>query len=178
MSIHKGVKVTLILAKRARLAQGWANDVAIEVLDEHIAAIEVGASSGDVRVDTLLPSIANLHSHTFQRAMAGMTEYRAAGRESFWTWRRLMYQFLDRLTPEHVEAIAALVFVEMQEAGYASVGEFHYVHHRTGGARYDDVAELSGRIAAAAETTGIGLTLLPVLYSYGGAQKQVLAGGQ
>jgi formimidoylglutamate deiminase len=107
-----------------------------------------------------------------------MTEYRAAGRESFWTWRELMYRFLDRLTPEQVEAIAAQVYVEMQEAGYAAVGEFHYVHHQPGGAPYADRAELSARIMAAAAETGIGLTHLPVLYTYGGAGKQPLAGGQ
>ena len=107
-----------------------------------------------------------------------MTEYRAAGRESFWTWRDLMYRFLEHLTPEHIEAIAAQVFVEMQEAGYAAVGEFHYVHHQAGGAHYGYVEELSSRIMAAAAETGIGLTHLPVLYSYGGAGQQPLAGGQ
>lgn len=168
----------VIFAKRARLTTGWAENVSVEVAGGRITAVDVGGAAGDVQVDTLLPSIANLHSHTFQRAMAGMTEYRAKGRESFWTWRDLMYRFLDRLTPEQVEAIAALVFVEMQEAGYASVGEFHYVHHQAGGARYDNRAELSERIAAAATETGIGLTLLPVLYSYGGAERQALAGGQ
>jgi formimidoylglutamate deiminase len=170
--------MSIIFAKRARLAQGWARDVRVEVQSGRIAAIEIGGAVDGVQVDSLLPSLANVHSHTFQRAMAGMTEYRQAGRESFWTWRELMYRFLDRLTPEHMQAIAALVFMEMQEAGYASVGEFHYVHHQPGGQRYANLAELSGRIAAAAEQTGIGLTLLPVLYSYGGAGEQPLAGGQ
>jgi formimidoylglutamate deiminase len=110
--------------------------------------------------------------------MAGLTEYRAGGRDSFWTWRDLMYRFMDHLTPEDIQAIAAQVFVEMQEAGFASVGEFHYVHHQPGGAVYDDPAELSVRIMAAAGETGIGLTHLPVLYSYGGAGRQALAGGQ
>ena len=170
----------MIVAERALLAAGWAKDVRVVVAAGVISRIETGvrAVPGDVRVDTLLPALANLHSHTFQRAMAGMTEYRATGRESFWTWRDLMYRFLDRLTPEQVEAIAAQVFIEMQEAGYASVGEFHYVHHQPGGAPYADVAEMSARIFAAAGQTGIGLTHLPVLYSYGGAGKQALAGGQ
>lgn len=134
--------------------------------------------SGDERVDVLLPALGNLHSHAFQRAMAGMTETRAAGRESFWTWRDLMYRFLDRLTPDQIEAIAALVFMEMQEAGYAAVGEFHYVHHQPGGAPYDRLSELSQRIFAAARETGIGLTHLPVLYTYGGVKQQALSGGQ
>jgi formiminoglutamate deiminase len=129
-------------------------------------------------VSALLPALSNLHSHAFQRAMAGMTEHRIAGRDSFWTWRDLMYRFLDRLTPEQMEAIAALVFMEMQEAGYAAVGEFHYVHHQPGGGAYADIAELSNRIFAAAHLTGIGLTHLPVLYTYGGAGQQPLAAGQ
>ncbi len=172
--------LTSLFAARAFLTQGWARDVRIELAQGRITAVQAGAKAdaNDVRVDTLLPALGNLHSHSFQRAMAGMTEYRAAGRESFWTWRDMMYRFLDHLTPEHVEAIAAQVFVEMMEAGYAAVGEFHYVHHQRGGAAYADLAELSARIMAAAQGTGIGLCHLPVLYSYGGAEKKPLAGGQ
>jgi len=110
--------------------------------------------------------------------MAGMSEYRAAGRDNFWVWRQLMYRFVDRLSAHQIEAIAALAFMEMQEAGYASVAEFHYLHHQPSGQRYDNPAELSLRILAAAQTTGIGLTLLPVLYSYGGARRAKLSGGQ
>jgi formiminoglutamate deiminase len=131
-----------------------------------------------VTVDTLLPAPANLHSHTFQRAMAGLTERRRAGQDSFWSWRALMYRFLERLTPDQVEAVAALAFVEMQEAGFAAVAEFHYLHHRPGGAAYDEPAEMSLRIMAAAAETGIGLTHLPVFYRYGGAGRAPLAGGQ
>jgi formimidoylglutamate deiminase len=119
-----------------------------------------------------------VHSHSFQRAMAGMTEYRAKGRDNFWSWRELMYRFLDHLTPDEIEAIAALAFIEMQEAGYAAIGEFHYVHHQPGGAPYDALDELSQRIFAAADQTGIGLTHLPVLYSFGGTGEQALAGAQ
>lgn len=170
----------MIFATRALLPGGWADNVRLGIAEGRIASVEPGAraEAADKRVETLLPALSNLHSHSFQRAMAGMTEYRAAGRESFWTWRELMYRFLDRLTPDQVEAIAAMVFLEMQEAGYAAVGEFHYVHHQRGGDRYDDIAELSTRIFAAAGTTGIGLTHLPVLYSYGGAGQKPLAGGQ
>lgn len=169
-----------IFARRARLDQDWAENVRLTIDNGKIAEIhtDVTAKAGDTRVDTLLPALGNLHSHAFQRAMAGMTEYRAADRDSFWSWRELMYRFLGRLTPEHMEAIAALVFMEMQEAGYAAVGEFHYVHHQMNGAPYDAIAEMSDRIFAAATTTGIGLTHLPVLYSYGGAGKKPLAGGQ
>lgn len=170
----------MIFAERALLPGGWSRRVRITVDGGRIAGVRTGAepAAGDHRVDALLPALANLHSHSFQRAMAGLTEYRAGGRESFWTWRDLMYRFLDRLTPEQVEAIAAQVFLEMQEAGFAAVGEFHYVHHQPGGTPYADVAELSARIMAAAAATGIGLTHLPVLYSYGGAGRAALAGGQ
>lgn len=169
-----------IFARNAWLSTDWKKDVRLDIEGGSIIAVNVGATpaSGDIAVDTLLPALANLHSHSFQRAMAGMTEFRAAGQDSFWTWRTLMYQFLDHLTPEQIEAIAGLVFMEMLQAGYASVGEFHYVHHQAGGGRYDDPAETSNRIMAAAMQSGIGLTHLPVLYTYGGANKIALNGGQ
>jgi formimidoylglutamate deiminase len=169
-----------IFSQRARLADKWAENVRVTISDGQIEKIRIGVKPerADKKVDTLLPALANLHSHSFQRAMAGMTEYRAAGRENFWTWRELMYRFLDYLTPEDISAIAAQTFMEMQKSGYASVGEFHYIHHRPGGYAYDNPAELSERIIEAANLTGIGLTHLPVLYTYGGAQKQPLVGGQ
>ncbi|MEO9649095.1 MAG: formimidoylglutamate deiminase [Roseobacter sp.] len=170
----------MIFAKQAKLSTGWAQDVRLTVSGGQVAALDVNQQpkQGDTKVDTLLPALANLHSHSFQRAMAGMTEYRMAGTDSFWTWRELMYRFNAHLTPEHIEAIAGFVFLEMQEAGYASVGEFHYLHHQPDGTPYDDLGELSSRIASAAQTTGIGLTHLPVLYSYGGAGQQPLTSGQ
>ena len=169
--------MTSIFARRARLATGWARDVAVTVTDGKIGEVRPNASAatGAVLVDTLLPALANVHSHSFQRAMAGMTEYRSAGRDSFWTWRDLMYRFANKITPDEVEAIAALVFMEMQERGYASVGEFHYLHHQPGGAPYAALDEMSQRIFAATALTGIGLTLLPVLYIYGGAGEKPLA---
>ncbi|WP_171124587.1 MULTISPECIES: formimidoylglutamate deiminase [unclassified Ruegeria] len=171
MSVH---------AKTALLGSDWVHDLWVKVENGRITQLQTGvaAKPDDVRVDVLLPALANLHSHAFQRAMAGMTEVRAAGRESFWTWRTLMYRFLDRLTPEQIQAIAALVYMEMQEAGYASVGEFHYVHNQPGGQPYDSPSELSQRIFAAASQTGIGLTHLPVLYTYGGVRQEPLTGGQ
>lgn len=169
-----------IFSKRARLASGWAANVAVTVEGGVIAGIQAGADhrAGDIAVDTLLPALSNVHSHTFQRVMAGMTEYRAKGRESFWTWRALMYRYLDRLTPDHMGAIAELAFLEMLEAGYAAVGEFHYVHHAPGGQVYGDIGELSARVMQAANETGIGLTHLPVLYTYGGVDGRALEGGQ
>lgn len=170
----------IIFAETARLADGWAKNTRVTIKNGRIAQATPDALpvAGDIRVSTLLPAPGNLHSHTFQRAMAGMTEHRQAGKDSFWTWRDLMYRFLERLTPDQFEAIAALAFMEMQEAGYASVGEFHYVHHRPGGGTYDTLNELSQRIYAAADQTGIGLTHLPVLYTFGGVGQRPLEGGQ
>ncbi len=166
----------LLHADQALLPEGWAKDVSVEVEGGRIVA--VAPSRGGHRVGCLLPAPVNLHSHAFQRAMAGLTEFRTAGQDSFWTWRSLMYRFLEQLSPEDVEAIAAQVMVEMAEAGYAAVAEFHYLHHGLGGVSYDDRAEMAGRICAAADTTGFGLTLLPVLYERGGCDGRALAGGQ
>ena len=119
-----------------------------------------------------VPGLPNLHSHAFQRAMAGLTERRGAGgggeADSFWSWRETMYRFVERLSPDDVEAIAAFAYMEMLEAGFTAVAEFHYLHHQPDGRPYDNVAEMSERIVAAADTTGIGLTLLPVLYRQAG----------
>lgn len=110
--------------------------------------------------------------------MAGLTEARTAGQDSFWTWRALMYRFLERLSPEDVQAIAAQAMVEMAESGFSGLAEFHYLHHPVGGGTYADPAEMSGRIAEAARETGLGLTHLPVIYEQGGVDGRALAGGQ
>jgi formiminoglutamate deiminase len=128
----------------------------------------VPAVSADERHAVGLPGLPNLHSHAFQRGMAGLTEIRGSSSDSFWTWREVMYRFVSRMTPEDIEAIAAQAYVEMLESGFTRVGEFHYVHHDPSGAPYDDIAELAGRIAAAAQGSGIGLTLLPVFYAHAG----------
>ncbi|MFN3524726.1 MAG: formimidoylglutamate deiminase [Paracoccus sp. (in: a-proteobacteria)] len=170
----------IIWAEQALLPEGWAEAVRIEVDPAgRIARVTPGAPPEGTRCAVLLPAPANLHSHAFQRAMAGLTEARGPDpQDSFWTWRRLMFRFLDRLTPDHVEAIAAFVQMQMLEAGYACNVEFHYLHHQPGGAPYANLAEMSSRIAAAAARTGIGLTMLPVLYQYGGCDERALAPGQ
>ena len=149
---------------------GWARDVRVLVQEGKIAAVEtdVPARAGDERVGTLLPGMPNLHSHAFQRGMAGLTEYRGPAADNFWSWRSLMYQFVGRMTPEDLEAVTTFAFVEMLEAGFTRVGEFHYVHHDLQGQPFADPAELSARVVAAAERTGIALTLLPVFYAQGG----------
>ena len=169
-----------VWAEQALTDGGWRHDVGVAIAgDGRIAAVESGCPARGRRVGILLPAPVNLHSHAFQRAMAGLTEQRGPDpRDSFWTWRRLMYRFLERIGPEALESIAAFAQMQMLEAGFAAVAEFHYVHHRPGGAPYDDLAELSCRVVAAASETGIGLTLLPVLYRHGGCDRRPLQPGQ
>jgi formimidoylglutamate deiminase len=166
----------ILHAATALLPEGWARDVRIRIDDGRIAEVQTGVPGAGHGV--LLPAPVNLHSHTFQRAMAGLTEARTAGQDSFWTWRALMYRFLDRLSPDDVQAIAAQAMVEMAESGFAAVCEFHYLHHPVGGGTYADPAEMSARVAQAARETGLGLTHLPVIYEQGGVDGRPLAGGQ
>jgi formimidoylglutamate deiminase len=169
-----------IWAKSALLAGGWARDVLVHIdTTGRIGAVQPGAPAQGTQVPLLLPAPVNIHSHGFQRAMAGLTEGRGPDpTDSFWTWRQLMYRFLDRLSPDHVEAITAFAQMEMLEAGYATSAEFHYLHHQPGGKPYNDIAEMSQRIVAAAGQTGIGLCLLPVHYQFGGCDGRGLTTGQ
>ncbi|KMK66833.1 formimidoylglutamate deiminase [Puniceibacterium sp. IMCC21224] len=173
--------MTLIRAAQALLPDGWASDVLVGIApDGRIANVVQGpGQAADHHVGILLPAPVNVHSHAFQRAMAGLTERRGPDpSDSFWTWRRLMFRSLDRLTPDHVQAITAYVQMEMLEAGYATNAEFHYLHHQPGGTPYDNLAEMSQRVVAAASDTGIGLTLLPVHYQFGGCDGRGLGPGQ
>jgi formimidoylglutamate deiminase len=167
-------------AEQALLPGGWAGNVLVGIgADGRILSVARDQAPAGRRLDILLPAPANVHSHAFQRAMAGLTEQRGPDpADSFWTWRQLMFRFLDRLTPDHVQAITAYVQMEMLEAGYACNTEFHYLHHRPGGLPYDQPAEMAERIAAAAQETGIGLSLLPVHYQFGGCDRRPLGPGQ
>ncbi len=162
--------MTTIFAGQALLPQGWRNDVRLTVKEGRISAIELDAApqAGDELHATLLPGMPNLHSHAFQRGMAGLAETRGPGADSFWSWREVMYRFALSMTPRQVEAVAAQLYVEMLEAGFSRVGEFHYLHHDLDGGHYANIAEMAERIAAAAARTGIGLTLLPVFYAHSG----------
>jgi formimidoylglutamate deiminase len=155
-------------AREALLPSGWARDVRITVDDGSITAVEAGgAANGAQRLHgPVLPGMANLHSHAFQRAMAGLTDVRAAAHDDFWSWRELMYQFMERLTPGQAHAIAVQLYIEMLKHGYTAVAEFHYVHHP---------AELLDRHLAAARETGIAITLLPSLYRWSGFGAKPLA---
>ncbi|TGQ73229.1 formimidoylglutamate deiminase [Mesorhizobium sp. M00.F.Ca.ET.186.01.1.1] len=166
--------MTTIFAEQALLPGGWQSNVRIATSGGLISAIEAGmtAQAGDERHDIVLPGMPNLHSHAFQRGMAGLAELRGPSADSFWSWREVMYRFALSMTPDQVEAVAAQLYVEMLEAGFSRVGEFHYLHHDREGKPYANLAEMAERIAAAAGQTGIGLTLLPVFYahsSFGGA---------
>jgi formimidoylglutamate deiminase len=149
-------------------------DVLIEIApDGTIVSVTPRAMETAERLPGLVvPGMPNLHSHAFQRAMAGLAERAGPTGDDFWRWREVMYRFLAILTPDDVQAIAAQLYVECLLHGYTSVAEFHYLHNAPDGSRYDDMAELSHRIKAAGRDAGIGLMLLPVLYrhaQFGGA---------
>src|SRR5438093_13088715 len=159
-----------LFARDALLPSGWAHDVLVDVAgDGSIRTVEVAfAAPADAeRVQgPLVPGMPNVHSHAFQRALAGLTERGGPAADNFWTWRETMYRFLERLGPSDNEAIAAQLDVEMLKAGYTSVGEFHYLHHDPKGEPYADPGELARRIVAAAARADIRLTLLPVFYAH------------
>jgi formimidoylglutamate deiminase len=158
----------------ALLPSGWADDVQVVVIDGTIARVTSGVAPepGDERHRLAIPGIASLHSHAFQRGMAGLAETRGDTADTFWTWRETMYRFALAMTPDDVESVATLLYVEMLEQGYTRVGEFHYLHHDRDGAPYANPAEMAARLAQSAGEAGIGLTLLPSFYahsSFGGA---------
>jgi formimidoylglutamate deiminase len=167
-----------LFARHALLPDGWANDVLIEWdAGGAIAAVTsdaAGTVAGVESVEYVLPGMINLHSHSFQRALGGRTEKAGDSKDSFWTWRDLMYRFARNITPEHIEAIAAQLFSECLRHGYTSLCEFHYVQRAPDGAMYARPAETAERVIAAARLTGIGVTMLPVLYSYSGFGEMAL----
>ncbi len=174
--------MTRLFADHARLADGWRENVLLEWDDAgtftrvtpDIAQPEgVPKAAGPV-----LAGMPNLHSHAFQRAMAGLTEYRANPADSFWSWRDLMYRFAARISPDSLAVIARWLYIEMLKAGYTSVCEFHYVHHAPDGERYANPSEMAGRVADAAASSGIGLTMLPVLYQFSGFGERAPTPGQ
>ncbi|KQU78216.1 MULTISPECIES: formimidoylglutamate deiminase [unclassified Rhizobacter] len=171
-----------LFASHALLPQGWADDVLLQWDDAGtLTCVEAGLPlpAGTERVaGVLLPGLPNLHSHAFQRAFAGLTEHRSAEQDSFWSWRTLMYGFAQALTPDALQAIATQLYIEMLQAGYTAVCEFHYVHHQPDGRVHADAAEMSLRLVAAARDAGIGLTMLPVLYQASGFGRQPALAGQ
>ncbi|WP_426434639.1 formimidoylglutamate deiminase [Bradyrhizobium genosp. P] len=154
----------------ALLPSGWTDNVRVVVTDGTIAEMTAGIApdAGDERHQIAVPGLASLHSHAFQRGMAGLAELRGDTTDTFWTWRETMYRFALEMTPDDVADVATLLYVEMLEQGFTRVGEFHYLHHDRDGSPYGNPAEMAARIAEAAETAGIGLTLLPSFYAHGG----------
>ena len=172
-----------IFAKKALLPNGWSNNVIIEI--DQSGLISNVTENNNHKVDAylneeiILPAMNNLHSHSFQRAMAGLTEARSPqGNDNFWSWRNLMYQFLDVLTPEEIYSITLFSQMEMLQSGYVGVGEFHYLHNQIGGTKYDNIAELSEKVLEASAESGISICLLPVVYERGGCDNRELEGGQ
>ena len=153
----------------ALLPSGWANDVQVVITAGAIAEVTPGVApaAGDERHGVALPGLACLHSHAFQRGMAGLAELRGDSTDTFWTWRETMYRFALAMTPDDVTAVATLLYVEMLEQGFTRVGEFHYLHHDRDGSHYADIGEMAARIAQAAEASSIALTLLPSFYAHG-----------
>ena len=173
--------MSAFFAERALLPNGWANDVRLEVSADGLltqVAANASAEGAERLRGPVLAGMPNLHSHAFQRAMAGLAEVAGNPNDSFWTWRDLMYRMVGKISPEQLQVIARQLYIEMLKAGYTSVAEFHYVHHDVNGQPYADRTELSRQISQAAASSGIGLTLLPVLYTHSGFGGQAPNEGQ
>ncbi|RAK61779.1 formimidoylglutamate deiminase [Phenylobacterium hankyongense] len=162
--------MTRLWFRAALLPDGWSERVRLVTEGAEIRSVQTGVApeAGDEIQGFGLPGLPNLHSHAFQRAMAGRSERRGGERDNFWSWRTQMYALAQAITPADLEAIAALAYAEMLESGFLRVGEFHYVHHDRDGTPFADPAEMAASLVAAAATTGIGLTLLPVYYAHAG----------
>jgi formimidoylglutamate deiminase len=160
--------------------QGWQRDVTVAVDgDGMISEVATGAGDGAERLSGIaVPAMPNVHSHAHQRFILGLAERAGPGADSFWTWREAMYGFALRLSPDDLEAVAAQLYVEMLKAGFSVVGEFQYLHHQPDGTPYADPAEMSLRCFAAAQHAGIGITILPTLYAFGGFGGQAPVAGQ
>jgi formimidoylglutamate deiminase len=180
MSAENAPGAASYLAEAALLGTEVVERVRIDIAaDGRIASVQAKAGGAGERLAGLVvPGIANVHSHAFQRAMAGLAERAGPEGDTFWRWREVMYRFLATLGPEDVQAIAAQLYVECLLQGYTAVGEFHYLHNAPDGDAYAEPAELGLRIVAAAEAAGIGLTLLPVLYRFGGFGAAAPSAGQ
>lgn len=166
-----------LFARYAWLENGWSNNVRLHWNDAGDLTqidLDTAPATHEVVEQFVLPGMVNLHSHAFQRAMAGMTEYAGEAKDSFWTWRDLMYRFALGINPDQMEAIAAQLYSECLRHGYTSVCEFHYLHRAPDGNFYDNKAETAHRVMAAAQSTGMGLTMLPVLYSFSDFNQQPL----
>jgi formimidoylglutamate deiminase len=172
-----------LYAENILLNDGWASKQTITIEQGVITAITAGKADGaEVAKGAVIPGMVNCHSHAFQRAFAGFSEQGSEGQDSFWTWRKIMYQFLAQLTEVDAKSIAKQLYIEMLKMGYTRVAEFHYLHHDIDGSTYDNnssnLATMAHAIFDAAKESGIGLTLLPVLYQHSGFGEQAPTDGQ
>ncbi|TQV84447.1 formimidoylglutamate deiminase [Aliikangiella coralliicola] len=163
-----------LYAEMVLIGNQWQQNKTLSIGEQGtILSIDDGLLSGAEKVSgALVPGMVNCHSHAFQRAFAGFSEYRASQLDSFWSWRDIMYRFVAKMTPEDAHKVAKYLYLEMLKAGYTCVAEFHYLHHQVGGKFYDDPAEMSHQVINAAKETGLAITHLPVLYTYAGFGKQ------
>jgi formimidoylglutamate deiminase len=163
----------------ALTSSGWEAEVDIGVGENGcIESIESGVTEGEAIKGIAIPAIPNVHSHAHQRLMVGLAERAGPGADSFWTWREIMYGFALKLSPDDLENVAAQAYVEMLKAGFSCVGEFQYLHHQPDGSPYDNIAEMSLRCLAAAEQTGIAITMLPTFYKHSGFGEKIAMAGQ
>ncbi len=172
---------TELFARHALIASGWDEDVRFTVDGTGMIETVVAGAAPDGATElggSVIPGMPDLHCHAFQRAMAGLAERRGPGDDSFWTWRHLMYDFQARLDPDDIQAITTQLYIELLKNGYTAVGEFHYLHNQADGTPYKEAAELSIAVIEAALRVGIAITHLPVLYAYGGFDKQPLGEAQ
>ena len=168
-----------IYADKILLADGWARDKTLTIVEGVITEISSGYMANAERINgIIIPGMVNCHSHAFQRAFAGFSEQGSEGQDSFWTWRKVMYKFLAQLTTENVEVIASQLYIEMLKMGYTRVAEFHYLHHQVDGGNHIALSAMAEAIFKAAKTSGIGLTMLPVLYQFSGFGAQAPNDGQ
>jgi formimidoylglutamate deiminase len=170
-----------LFAPSARLPEAWASNVRFDIGDDGIiqrVTAKASAAGAEKLSGPVIPGVPNLHSHAFQRAMAGLAEYRGENDDDFWSWREAMYRFLAFLSPEDVEAIATQLYVEMAKAGYTRVCEFHYLHNDPKGAPYRERGAMALAHMRAAKTAGIAITLMPTLYNSGGCGGEPLKEGQ
>lgn len=168
-----------IFANKILLANGWAANQTLTIVDGVITQIESGCvDDAEIAQGVIIPGMVNCHSHAFQRAFAGFSEQGSEGKDSFWTWRNIMYKFLGQLTSDNAKTIASQLYIEMLKMGYTRVAEFHYLHHDIDGQPYQHLSEMACAIFDAANDTGIGLTLLPVLYRHAGFGEQAPTDGQ
>ena len=168
-----------LFAKKILLADGWASEKTLIIEQGIITDISDGCLKGAEHAKgVVIPGMVNCHSHAFQRAFAGFSEQGSEGQDSFWTWRNIMYKFLGQLTSHDAQVIASQLYIEMLKMGYTRVAEFHYLHHDINGENYESLPAMAQAIFAAAKKSGIGLTLLPVLYRFSGFDTQAPNTGQ